>query len=177
MIFFVMFGGLFFGGVLILLIARFSPNAASVRLAEQDRLDRAEGAELYPRIPYEKFRHLVLDLLESLGFHVAMEHASKDEIDIICKSTEPLRKARFIVHAIHAAPGDVIDQSRILRLQDAVMSENASRGLLITPYPIDRRGLTTLEADLELIDGAKLRGLIEQYLPKKLDEIEGYRGF
>ena len=90
--------------MLILLIARFSPNAASVRLAEQDRLDRAEGAELYPRIPYEKFRHLVLDLLESLGFHVAMEHASKDEIDIICKSTEPLRQARFIVHAIHAAP-------------------------------------------------------------------------
>ena len=172
-----MFGGLFLGGFLILLIARYSPHAATVRQAEADRVERAESGELYPRIPFEKFRHLVLDLLEALGFHIALEHQSPNEIDIICKSTEPLRQARFIVHAICAPPGDIVDQTRVLRLQEAVLGENASRGILLTPYSIETAGLGGLEADLELIDGAKLRGLIEKYLPKKLDEIEGYRGF
>ena len=83
-------GSLAFGGVLILLIARFSPEAAEVRAQEQRRLDEADGKVLHPAIPYEEWRHLVIDLLEVLGFHIALEHQSGDGLEIIARSTEPL---------------------------------------------------------------------------------------
>ena len=73
--------------------------------------------------------------------------------------------------------GDVVDQTEVIRLQEAVRGEGAAKGILMTPYTIDQTGLSALEAPLELVDGRKLRELIEKFLPKKLDAIDGYRGF
>ena len=55
--------------------------------------------------------------------------------------------------------------------------EGASKGILITPYHIEAHGLAGLEADLELVDGRKLRELLEQHLPKKAEEVAKFRGF
>jgi hypothetical protein len=176
-IFAVAFGGMFIGIILILLIARFSPDAAKARALEQRRKDEREGKTLHPGMPFEEWRHLVIDLLEALGFHIALEHSSATELDVIAKSTEPLRGGRYIVHAVLQPAADVVDQTQIIRLQEAVKGEGAAKGILFTPYQIDMTGLTALEAPLELIDGKKMRELIEKYIPKKLDVIEGYRGF
>ena len=99
MIFAIAFGAVFFGAILIMLIARYSPDAANARLQEQRRKDEAAGKSIHPPIPYDEWRMLIIDLLEALGFHIALEHQSATELDIICKSTEPLRGGRYIVHA------------------------------------------------------------------------------
>lgn len=177
MIFLVAFGALGFGAFLILLIARYSPDAAQERAIEQRRKDKAEGKQIYPTIPFDEWRHLVIDLLEALGFHIALEHSSGTDLDIICKSTEPLRSGRYIVHALLDVPGEFVDQTSIIRLQDTVKGEGAAKGILFTPYKIDATGLGNLEAPLELVDGKQMRALLTQHLPKKLDAIDGYRGF
>ena len=176
MVFVVALGALAFGGFLILLIARYAPDAARQRLAAERRQDEAAGRTLYPAISYENWRMLVIDLLEALGFHIALEHQSANELDIIARSTEPLREGRFIVHAIHATNGDVVDQTRVLRLQEEVRGEGAAKGILMTPYRIDATGLVEM-TELELIDGKRFRELVTKYLPKKLDQIDGCRGF
>ena len=177
MIFLVAFGALAFGALLIMLIARYSPDAADQRLQAERRRDEAAGKVLYPAIPYETWRMLGIDLLEALGFHIALEHQSATEVDIIARSTEPLRAGKFLVHALHSVPGDVVDQATILRLADTVRGDNAAKGILMTPYRIDSSGLGNLEVSLELVDGKRFRELLAKHLPKKLDQIEGYRGF
>jgi hypothetical protein len=177
MVFLVALGSLAFGAVLIMLIARYSPDAAEARAQEQRRRDEAAGVTLHPPIPYDEWRHLIIDLLEALGFHIALEHGTAKELDIVARSTEPLRQSKFIVHAVLEATGDVVDQTRVLRLQDTVRGEGATKGILFTPYRIDSSGLGNLEVDLELVDGKKLRELLNEHLPKKLDAIDGYRGF
>ena len=177
MIFLVALGSLAFGGFLIMLIARYAPDAAHERLQQQRRKDEAAGKTLYPPIPFDEWRMLVIDLLEALGFHIALEHQSATEVDIIAKSTEPLRSGRFIVHAIHSTPGDFVDQTLVIRLHETVRGEGAAKGILMTPYGIDSSGMGAMEAPLELVDGKQMRELIGKYLPKQLDRIEGYRGF
>lgn len=177
MIFLIAFGALAFGALLILLIARFSPDAAAERLREQRRRDEAAGIATHPEIPFEEWRMLVIDLLEALGFTIALEHSTAHEVDIIARTSEPLRAGKYIVHALHKVVGDIVDQTYVLRLQEAVRADGAAKGILLTPYAIDTSGLGNLEVDVELVDGKKLRELLGRYLPKKLDVIEGYRGF
>jgi len=177
MIFVVAFGALAFGGVLILLIARYSPDAAEQRALAQRRKEEAAGVALHPGMPFEEWRHLIIDLLEVLGFHIALEHTSGTDLEIIARSTEPLRKTKYLVRAILSPTGDVVDQQTVLELFDTVKGEGAGKGILFTPYRIDQSGIHEMASALELVDGPKLRELIEEHMPKKLDAIEGYRGF
>jgi len=177
MIFVVAFGALAFGGGLILLIARYSPDAAEQRALAQRRKDEAAGVTLHPGMPFEEWRHLIIDLLEVLGFHIALEHTSGTDLEIIARSTEPLRKTKYLVRAILSPAGDVVDQQTVLELYDNVKGEGAGKGILLTPHRIDRSGIHEMASALELVDGPKLRELIEEHMPKKLDAIDGYRGF
>lgn len=171
------FGGLIVGGILIALMAKYSPDAAAQRVLAERRRAEAAGETLHPAMPFDEWRHLVIDLLEALGFHIALEHSGKGEIEIIARSTEPLRKSKFLVRAVLDTPGDVVSPQQVLALQDAVRGDGAQKGILFTPYRIDLSGLSAFEAEIELIDGKKLRELLVEHLPKKLDAIEGYRGF
>src|SRR5688572_5259772 len=116
--------------MLIMLIARYAPDAAHERLQQQRRKDEAAGKTLYPAIPFDEWRMLVIDLLEALGFHIALEHQGPNEVDIIAKSTEPLRSGRYIVHAIHSVPGDHVDQTLVIRLQDTVKGEGDRKSVV-----------------------------------------------
>lgn len=176
MVFLVALGPIVFAGFLILLMARYSPHPAVERARAADERARLAGT-LAPAIPYNDFRMLVIDLLEVLGFTVSLEHHSGREIDILARCHEPLRSGKYIVHAIVAPPGDVVDQPSVVRLSDAVRAEGAAKGILFTPYAIESTGLGSLDVDIELIDGKKLRELVEKYLPKQLDAIDGYKGF
>ncbi len=82
------------------------------------------------------------------------------------------------MHAVWEAPGDVVDQTYVLQMQDAVRADNAAKGILITPYTILTDGLGNLEVPIELVDGTKLRGLVEKYLPiQRMEQLAKYRGF
>jgi hypothetical protein len=173
MLFVVALGALALGGFLILLIARFSPHPNENLNAVARALPGGKA------MPYDEFRVLVIDLLEALALEIVMEHGEATEIDIVARSNQAVTGGRFLVHGIWQVPGDIVDQPYILRLADSVRADGrASKGILITPYVIETSGLGNLEVPVELIDGKKLRGLVEQHLqPKRLDALAQYRGF
>lgn len=173
MLFVVAFGALAMGGLLIMMIARFSPHPnANLNIV-------ARALPGGRAIPYDEFRELVIDLLEALKLEIVMEHGEATEVDIIARSNEAVTGGRFIVHGVWQAPGDVIDQPYVIRLADQVRADGrAQKGILITPYQILTDGLGNLEVPVELIDGRKLRALVEQHLDaKRLDALAQYRGF
>jgi hypothetical protein len=173
MLFVVALGALAMGGVLIAILARYAPHPnANLNIVARNQ----PGGQA---IPYDLFRVLIIDLLEALKLEVVMEHGEANEVDIIARSNEAVTGGRFIVHGIWQAPGDVIDQPYVVRLADQVRADGrAQKGILITPYTILTDGLGNLEVPLELIDGRKLRNLVEQHLEaKRLDMLAQYRGF
>jgi hypothetical protein len=173
MLFVVALGSLAMGGVLIAILARYAPHPnANLHIIER----ALPGGRA---MPYEEFRALIIDLLEALKLEVLLEHGEQNEVDVIARSHEALTGGRFIVHGVWQAPGDIVDQPYVIRLADQVRADGrAQKGILITPYTILTDGLGNLEVPLELIDGKKLRGLVEQHLePKRLDLIAQYRGF
>lgn len=173
MLFVVAFGALAMGGLLIMMIARFSPHPnANLNIV-------ARALPGGRAIPYDEFRELVIDLLEALKLEIVMEHGEANEVDIIARSNEAVTGGRFIVHGVWQAPGDVIDQPYVIRLADQVRADGrAQKGILITPYQILTDGLGNLEVPVEVIDGRKLRALVEQHLDaKRLDALAQYRGF
>ena len=176
MIFVVALGALAVGGGLILLIARYSPDAAAARAQDQRRQEAAAG-DGAPAMPFEQWRQLVVDLLEALGFQVALEHAAGTDLEILARSTEPLRQSKFLVRAYLAPTGDVVEQPALLELHELVKAEGAARGIVLTPYRIAGEPPDDDDAKLELVDGAKLRALIAEHLPDRLAELDAFRGF
>ena len=171
MIFIIAFGAVAAGAGLIALIAAYSPHPNSIH---------PRGPRLVPdgvQMPFEQFQALVIDLLDALKLEVVHMTATSAEIDIIVRSSEPLTGGRYLVHAVYDTPGDVVDQPAVVRLQDSVKADTAAKGILITPYTIATDGLGNLEVPLELVDGKKLRGLIEKYLPDRMMQVAKYRGF
>jgi hypothetical protein len=157
---------------LILLIARYAPHPN----ANIQATARAVGGAR--AMPFDDFRALVIDLLDALKLEIVLIHASATGLDILVRSSEPLTGGRYLVHAIWEAPGDVVDQPYLIRLQDTVRADSAAKGILMTPYTILGDGLGNLEVPIELVDGKALRGLVEKYLPvQRLEQLAKYRGF
>jgi hypothetical protein len=169
MVFFVAFGAMGLGALLILLIAAYGKHPQ----AQPAGVPSPGG----PAMPYDDFRSLLIDLFEVLGLDVVHISGSRGEIDFIARTRTALIAGKYIIHAHVNPPGDVVTQAQVLRLQDQVRGEGASKGILITPFRIDAQGLAALEVEIELVDGRKLRGLLEQHLPKRVDEVARYRGF
>jgi hypothetical protein len=173
MLFVVALGSIALGGFVILLIARYAPHPNA-------NLERVRAALPGGKaIPYEEFRQLLVDLLEALKLEIVMVHGEKDLVDIIVRSSEAITGGRFLVHGVWEVPGDIVDQPYIIRLAEQVRSDGRfSKGILMTPYTIITDGLGNLETPIELVDGKKLRDLIEERLdPKRLDALAQYRGF
>jgi hypothetical protein len=175
MIFVIAIGSVGLGILLILLIARYSPpipGAAGPRTAG----DAPPGDG--PMMPYMQFRALLIDLLEALRFEVVQPLDGTDELDIFCRNPEPLRGGRYIVYGVLDPPGGVVDSTRLYRLRDLVRAEGAAKGILMTPFRISDEKIASLEeVSLELVNGRELRELIEKYLPDRVAEIDGFRGF
>jgi hypothetical protein len=173
MLFVVAFGALAFGGLLILLMARYAPHPNANLNAAARALPGGKA------IPFDEFRALLVDLLEALKLEIVLNHAEPNEVDLVARSNEAVTGGRFLVHGIWSAPGDIVDQTYVVRLADTVRADGrASKGILITPYQIVTDGLGNLEVPVELIDGGKLRALVEQHLDaKRLDHLAQYRGF
>jgi hypothetical protein len=173
MLFLVAFGALAFGAFLILLMARYAPHPnANLNIV-------ARALPGGKAMPYDEFRELVIDLLEALKLEIVIEHGEATEVDVIARSNEALTGGRFLVRGIWQVPGDVVDQPHVMRLADQVRADGRlQKGILITPYRILTDGLGNLETPIELIDGRKLRALVEQHLDaKRLDQLAQYRGF
>jgi hypothetical protein len=169
MLFLVAFGALAFGGFLIVLIARYGKHPQPYPVGAVI----AGGAS----IPYDEFRALIIDLFEKLGIDIVHFSGSGNELDLIARTRTALTAGKYIVHSYLAPPGDRVTQAQVLRLQEQVKGEGASKGILMTPYAIERSGLGNLEVEIEFVDGKRFRELLEEHLPKEVDRIARYRGF
>lgn len=171
MIFVVAFGAMLVGVALIAAIAAWSPHPS------QPEAGGARPAAEGVAIPFAEFQALVIDLLEALRLEVVHLVAGATEIDIVVRSSEPLTGGRYLVHAVYDVPGDVVDPAVVLRLVDAMKADQAVKGILLTPYTIAADGQGNIEVPLELIDGRRLRELVEKYLPDRMMQVAKYRGF
>jgi hypothetical protein len=172
MIFLIALGAIGMGGFLILLIARYAPHP-NAHIAATARV--TGGGQ---PMPFDEFRALLIDLLEALKLEIVLITGTARELDVIVRSSEPLTGGRYLVHAIWDAPGDIVDQPYVVRLQDAAKADTAAKGILITPYRILSDGLGNIEIPIELVDGRGLRDLVERYLPvQRLEQLAKYRGF
>ena len=169
MVFVIALGALAVGGGLILLIGHSAPEAGR-------RRGGGAGARR-PPMPFERWRELVVDLLEAVGFEIALQQASGDELEIVARSNEPLRAGRYLIRAPLAPPGDRVGADRLLALGEAVEAEGAERGIVITPHAIEAAGAAEAAARLELVDGPALRRLIARHLPDLLPSLDRHHGF
>ena len=158
-----------------LVLARFSTSPA-VRAAEIEA--RARRPDPRARMTPDVFRRLVVDLLSAMRIDVVDEQSlGRGRLRLDAVRRDPLRDTPFVVFADAAPPGDVLEQSTVVELADAVRGESGSVGLLVTPYHIQREGLAGLGAAVELVDGTRLRALVEEFLPDRVQLIDLHQGF
>jgi hypothetical protein len=159
-----------------LLLARYSSGSATVRTAEIE--ERRRRPDPRPRMEPEALLGLVRDLLRAMGIETTEEVPVGDgRFRLNAVRRDPLRETPFVVFLEASPRGDVVEQTTVVELADTVRSEGGAVGLLVTPFSIAREGLGGLGAAIELVDGPRLRGLIEEHLPVSARMIEAYRGF
>ena len=172
MIFVLAIGALGMGMVLILIIARYAPHPNETIRATQRVIGGGRP------IPYDDFRALLIDLFDALKLDIVLITGHPWGFDFILRSTGPLTGGRLLVTAVWEAPGDLVDQPWLLRLQEDAKADAAAKGILITPYTIVAEGLTYIELPLELIDGRALKDMVEKYLSgERMTALAQYRGF
>lgn len=165
----ILFAGFIFL-LLALLLARYGGRPNQLR-------DHGAGGRLgyEPSVVPARFRTLVRELLGAMDITTAPLPGEEQRLS--GRRPNHFRDVRYVIFLEPEPPGDIVDQPVLLELGETVKAQGASMGMLVTPYEIDRSGLANLSAEVELIDGAKLRQLFTQYLPERLAEVEQYRGF
>ena len=128
-----------------------------------------------PAILPARFRLLVRELLGAMEITTAPLPGEEQRLS--GRRPNHFRDVRYVIFLEPDPPDELVEQSVLLELAETVKAQGASMGMLVTPYEIDHIGLANLPAELELIDGPKLRQLFARYLPERLGEVEQYRGF
>ena len=119
---------------------------------------------------------MVIDLLGRLGLDVVEEDLRGHNMArrlVAVRDGEP-RGARCLVFVEPAPPDDLVPSPLLDELAETVRESTGLVGLLVTPYRIPPQ---PLDAQVELVDGARLRQLVAAYLPERLAEIDCYFGF
>lgn len=110
-----------------------------------------------------EFENLCKRLVSKMGFETQTTRASGDGgIDIVAYNRQPLISGKYVIQCKRYS-GNVGEP--ILRdLYGVVMAERANKGILMTTAGFTRQAVAfSEEKQIELIDGAKLRSLLEQY--------------
>jgi restriction endonuclease Mrr len=175
-VFLVALAPVFVGFMVILLIARFSPNVPRVApLKEGQKLDDR------PEITADEFVDIVKDLLEVLGLEQVFSSAGTGGVlDVTARDPRPLTGGRILVHASPVLSGQ-IDAVDVLGFAEGVRGDmGALKGIYIALAGFTEEahaGIKSTPAPVDLIDGAQLLELVREHLPDRAEVLEGYRGF
>jgi hypothetical protein len=163
--------GLLFFAVLVVLLARFAPSAAARRLSQAER--RA-GHPLRSPIAPREFRRLIGDLLvRGMGLEVVSEEVNRDASRLVLRRRgNGVADALYVALVVPSPPGHIVDQTRVVELEQTVTALGAAGGMLFTPYAIDMTGLVAVRGELEMVDGVRLRELLARHLPERVVELE-----
>ena len=130
---------------------------------QREKLVQEIGADVFSLSGVE-FENVCQALVEKMGFTTESTKASGDGgIDIIAYNHQPLLSGKYIIQCKRYS-GSVGEP--ILRdLYGVVTSERANKGILMTTGYFTQPAISFSEnKPLELIDGARLKELIEAYL-------------
>jgi len=164
------------GFLLILLIARYSPNVPrTVPLRAGQRTDDR------PEITADEFADLVTDLLSALGLETVFSSAGTGGVlDVTARDPKPLSGGRILLHATPVLAGQV-DAVDVLGFAEGVRGDmGALKGIYIALAGFTEEAnaaVRSTPAPVDLIDGARLLELVREHLPDRAEALEGYRGF
>jgi restriction system protein len=110
-----------------------------------------------------EFENLIDKLVRAMGFHTEDRKRGPDGgIDILALKDEPLLQGKYVIQCKrHSNPVGV----EVIRdLYGVVHSTNANKGILITNSTFTDAAIEfSIDKQLELIDGAKLHSLLDEY--------------
>jgi restriction system protein len=130
-------------------------------------------------IGWEEFEHLVRELFNEMfsenGAEVKVTQASSDGgVDAIAFDPDPIRGGKFVIQAKRYTK--VVPVSAVRDLYGTMISEGASKGLLVTTahYGRDSREFVK-DKPISLIDGSNLVYLLEKYGHKVKIDVKAAR--
>jgi hypothetical protein len=169
---------LFFGYVLILIIARYSPNVPRV-----EGNKGTAGADDRPEITPDEFADVVSELLGALGLETVFSSIGTGGIvDVTARDPKPLSGGRLLVHASPVLSHGQVDAAEVLGFAESVRGDmGALKGIFIALAGFTaeaRSAVRATPAPVDLIDGPALLELVRDHLPPGGETpLLAYRGF
>src|SRR5215472_872003 len=173
------------GFLLILLIARYSPNVPRI----EGNADQAKQDER-PEITPDEFADVVQELLTALGFETVFSSmGTGGVVDVTARDPKPLSGGRLLVHASPVLAHGQIDAAEVLNFAESVRGDmGALKGIFIALAGFTAEARSAVKASpapVDLIDGPGLLELVREHVQLRLDggerdraaELEAYRGF
>lgn len=110
-----------------------------------------------------EFENVCQQLIEKMGFSVETTKASGDGgIDLIANNYQPILSGRYIIQCKRYSGS--VGEPIIRDLYGVITSERANKGILMTTGYFTKSAISFAEGkQIELIDGAKLNGLLIKY--------------
>lgn len=110
-----------------------------------------------------EFENVCQQLIEKMGFSVETTKASGDGgIDLIAYNHEPVLSGKYIIQCKRYSGS--VGEPIIRDLYGVITSERANKGILMTTGHFTKSAISFAEGkQIELIDGAKLNGLLIKY--------------
>ncbi len=176
------------GFLLILFIARYSPNVPRV----EGNAARPEDDDR-PEITPDEFADVVHELLAALGFETVFSSiGTGGVVDVTARDPKPLSGGRLLVHASPVLLHGQVDAAEVLNFAESVRGDmGALKGIFIALAGFTseaRSAVRSTPAPVDLIDGAALLDLVREHVDGRASEtegedsarakeLEGYRGF
>jgi hypothetical protein len=176
---------LFFGYMLILLIARYSPNVPRV-----EGNHASQGDDDRPEITPDEFADVIQELLGALGLETVFSSiGTGGVVDVTARDPKPLSGGRLLVHASPLLAHGQVDAAEVLNFADSVRGDmGALKGIFIALAGFTaeaRSAVRSTPAPVDLIDSTALLDLVKEHLTGRApaggddpaEALLAYRGF
>jgi Restriction endonuclease len=176
---------IFFGYVLILIIARYSPNVPRV-----EGNKNGDGSDDRPEITPDEFADVIDELLRALGLETVFSSiGTGGVVDVTARDPKPLSGGRLLVHASPVLNHGQVDAAEVLGFAESVRGDmGALKGIFIALAGFTaeaRSAVRATPAPVDLIDGPALLELVREHVPARdsklpddpAEALLAYRGF
>lgn len=160
-----------------ILTLKTSDSRFVASVAVLDRVDEGSNIAL---MGWEEFEHLIREIfqaeLSGAGAEVKITQASRDGgVDAVAFDPDPIRGGKIVIQAKRYT--NTVDVSAVRDLYGTVMSEGASKGILVTTSSFGPDAYTfAKDKPLVLMSGANLLYLLEKHGRRfKIDLAEAKR--
>jgi restriction endonuclease len=150
-------------GFLVIIAMKRVPSPVS---QEQRESNFSNGhAPLSASLSLDNFAWLCGRLLSAIGLDIERTTtAGTHQIEITAVNPAPIIGGQYLIHAELLPAGEVIEAVQVLALLDAVKGEGVSKGVFITTgFFSDEASQAAAGGPIELINGARLRELLQRY--------------